>query len=348
MRRALVCFMGIAACADPPPPPAEPLPVLAEVAEAAAPDLVVRWDQLVVFRWPATIERASGIDVEAPCIIEALGDGPRFRRVVVICGAQTLYDSDDARYGGPVEGATLRERIHGDALVHALATDHTAGDVHVNVATREETATIEHTSWLGWSVTLKPIAWTEPRVLDPLLLPGGLQTQATKLYLTSQDPKKTCNADMRMSEAFGAALHCEIDLECDGARMFGGAKSGSCTFENTTITSIEVRDDRDRPAFTWTAATDKATLDDGGHLVRLDGGAGLIGIPECDEYIATYRRCLPHIPEPTRAAFEDAMKKTIEAWQQVAKGPSAGYLGTGCEAARDAMASTLGTYGCTE
>lgn len=37
----------------------------------------------------------------------------------------------------------MRERIHGDALVHELAADLTAGDVRLNVATREETATIE-------------------------------------------------------------------------------------------------------------------------------------------------------------------------------------------------------------
>jgi hypothetical protein len=348
MRRALVGLMGIAACADPPPPPPEPLPVMAEVIEAAAPDLVVRWDQLIVFRWPATIERASGIDVEAPCFIEALGDGPRFRRVVAICGARTLYDTDDTRYGGPVEGATLRERIHGDALVHALAADLTTGDVRLNVATREETATIEHGSWLGWSVTLKPVAWTEPRVLAPLLLPGGLQVHTTKLYLTVHDSKKTCNVDVRLSEAFGATLQCEMDLECDGARLFGGAMSGACTFESSAITSIEVRDDRGRPTFTWTeAGGGKATLDDGGRLVHMEGTSGMIGVPECDEYVATSRRCLPYLPEPTREAFQDAINKTIEAWQEVAKGPSGGYLATACEAARDAMASTFRSYGCT-
>jgi hypothetical protein len=77
------------------------------------------------------------------------------------------------------------------------------------------------------------------------------------------------------------------------------------------------------------------------------GGADKVGIPECDEYIEKYGACIEaKAPEATKAAMQDAFKKTVDTWKQAAAGPGKDALAQGCKAALDAVKKTAAGWGC--
>lgn len=72
-----------------------------------------------------------------------------------------------------------------------------------------------------------------------------------------------------------------------------------------------------------------------------------IGIPECDEYIEKYGRCVQeHMPEAARKTVQDAMNASINAWREAAAGPAKDGLATACKAALDAARQATAGMGC--
>lgn len=73
-----------------------------------------------------------------------------------------------------------------------------------------------------------------------------------------------------------------------------------------------------------------------------------VGVPECDDYIAKYEKCVSSkVPEMARAPMLEAFAKTRAAWKEAAA-TSEGKLGLaeGCKAAAEASKQAVAAYGC--
>ena len=94
-----------------------------------------------------------------------------------------------------------------------------------------------------------------------------------------------------------------------------------------------------------------ATLETPGTM-SVEAGAkgtstGPIGIPECDEYITKYEKCIrAKVPKAARASMLDAMAQSTKAWKEAASGPAREGLATACKAALDAAAAATEAMGC--
>ncbi|MEM6296811.1 MAG: hypothetical protein AAGA54_36430 [Myxococcota bacterium] len=77
-------------------------------------------------------------------------------------------------------------------------------------------------------------------------------------------------------------------------------------------------------------------------------GDAKVGVDVCDEYVAKYAKCIAeHAPEARKKAYEDGLAKTVERWQNQAKGPEKDSLQQACTAALDAVKKTSKNWGCT-
>jgi hypothetical protein len=77
------------------------------------------------------------------------------------------------------------------------------------------------------------------------------------------------------------------------------------------------------------------------------GGGDKIGIPECDEYIEKYTKCIQDkMPEASRQQMKDAMDQSVKAWKEAAAGPAKDGLATSCKAALDAAKQATSSMGC--
>ena len=74
----------------------------------------------------------------------------------------------------------------------------------------------------------------------------------------------------------------------------------------------------------------------------------VVGIPECDEYLFKYRRCIEaKMPEASKSAVMDALDKSVEAWKTVAEGPGRSALAETCKTASQAAKKATEAMGCT-
>jgi len=74
----------------------------------------------------------------------------------------------------------------------------------------------------------------------------------------------------------------------------------------------------------------------------------VVGIPECDEYLFKYRRCIEaKMPEASKSAVMDALDKSVEAWKTVAEGPGRSALAETCKTASEAAKRATEAMGCT-
>ena len=73
-----------------------------------------------------------------------------------------------------------------------------------------------------------------------------------------------------------------------------------------------------------------------------------IGVPECDEYIAKYEKCIgDKVPEMARGALKEAFEKTRTSWKELAANEATkGALGSACKQAMEASKTALAAYGC--
>jgi hypothetical protein len=85
---------------------------------------------------------------------------------------------------------------------------------------------------------------------------------------------------------------------------------------------------------------------DNGKIVT-GGEPGAIGIPECDEYIGKYKRCImDKVPEAARGSMMEAMDMSVLAWKEAASGPAKDGLATACKMALDAAKQATAAMGC--
>ena len=75
--------------------------------------------------------------------------------------------------------------------------------------------------------------------------------------------------------------------------------------------------------------------------------SGPVGIPECDEYITKYKKCIEaKVPEAARESMMDAMDQSVKAWKEAASGPMRKNLGEACKAASEAAEAATEAMGC--
>jgi hypothetical protein len=77
--------------------------------------------------------------------------------------------------------------------------------------------------------------------------------------------------------------------------------------------------------------------------------AASVGVPECDEYLTKYDKCLSEkVPEASRPQLKQSIETMRSAWKQAAANPMAKPgLAEGCKHALDAAKASMGSYGCS-
>ena len=76
--------------------------------------------------------------------------------------------------------------------------------------------------------------------------------------------------------------------------------------------------------------------------------ADSVGVPECDEYLTKYEKCVKDkVPEAARGQLEQSMKTMRDSWKQAAANPAAkAGLATGCKQALETAKTSMASYGC--
>ena len=112
--------------------------------------------------------------------------------------------------------------------------------------------------------------------------------------------------------------------------LFATLALGACSKEKKEETS------------TTTTTTTTTTAD----VKPAEGGA--TGVPECDDYIAKYEKCISDkVPEMARSAMKDAFAKTRDAWKTAASTPEGkSTLAMACKTASEQAKTALSAYGC--
>jgi hypothetical protein len=77
-------------------------------------------------------------------------------------------------------------------------------------------------------------------------------------------------------------------------------------------------------------------------------GGDKVGVPECDEYISKYEKCIgDKVPEAARAQMKSAFDQMKDAWRKAAATPEGKTgLATGCKMAMDAAKKAMAAYKC--
>lgn len=77
------------------------------------------------------------------------------------------------------------------------------------------------------------------------------------------------------------------------------------------------------------------------------GGADEIGVPECDEYITKYLKCIEEkIPDAAKEQTKQAVQQSIDAWKQAAQGPAKDTLAETCKNALETAKKATAAMGC--
>jgi hypothetical protein len=77
--------------------------------------------------------------------------------------------------------------------------------------------------------------------------------------------------------------------------------------------------------------------------------ADSVGVPECDEYLTKYDKCLSEkVPEAARPQLKQSIGMMRNAWKQAASNPAAkAGLAQGCKQALETAKSAMSMYNCT-
>lgn len=65
--------------------------------------------------------------------------------------------------------------------------------------------------------------------------------------------------------------------------------------------------------------------------------ADAVGVPECDEYLTALTACVEKMPPEAKAAMQQGLEKSKEAWRKAAAAGGKDALKPGCQAALDAL-----------
>jgi hypothetical protein len=76
---------------------------------------------------------------------------------------------------------------------------------------------------------------------------------------------------------------------------------------------------------------------------------GEIGVPECDDFLAKYERCIESkVPVERQKAYEDALARTRDTWKGLAANPGARPgLPQACRLVLATVQTTMKSYMCT-
>lgn len=76
-------------------------------------------------------------------------------------------------------------------------------------------------------------------------------------------------------------------------------------------------------------------------------GADAVGVAECDDYLATYERCVAKAPGDRQSTMRENIKRNRTAWRALAADPGARPgLAQSCKLARDSARTVTKSYGC--
>jgi len=75
-----------------------------------------------------------------------------------------------------------------------------------------------------------------------------------------------------------------------------------------------------------------------------DGGGAGVGVPECDDYVEKYTKCIDEkMPEAARETSKKALQTSVDAWKKAAATPAGKEgLAQACKTASDAVKATCG------
>jgi hypothetical protein len=78
-------------------------------------------------------------------------------------------------------------------------------------------------------------------------------------------------------------------------------------------------------------------------------GENSVGVPECDEYLAKYEKCVTEkVPEAARPQLKQSVETMRSSWKQAASNPVAKPgLAQGCKQALETAKTAMGAYGCS-
>jgi hypothetical protein len=81
---------------------------------------------------------------------------------------------------------------------------------------------------------------------------------------------------------------------------------------------------------------------------KAEGGGDKVGVPECDDYISKYEKCIgDKVPEAARAQMKGAFDQMKDAWRKAAATPEGKTgLATGCKMALDGAKKAMAAYKC--
>ena len=76
--------------------------------------------------------------------------------------------------------------------------------------------------------------------------------------------------------------------------------------------------------------------------------ADSVGVPECDEYLTKYEKCIKgNVPETNRAAMEKGITQMRAAWRQAAQTEDGKQnLANACKSALDSAKQAMAAYNC--
>jgi hypothetical protein len=74
-----------------------------------------------------------------------------------------------------------------------------------------------------------------------------------------------------------------------------------------------------------------------------------VGVPECDEFIASYDACVSSkVPEAARAQFKTGMEQWRSSWRKLAENPQTKATLAGvCKQTIESARTSMKSYGCT-
>jgi hypothetical protein len=102
----------------------------------------------------------------------------------------------------------------------------------------------------------------------------------------------------------------------------------------------------DRSAAVETDAKGKAAQNQA-DAKRADG-AGKIGVPECDEFLEKYERCINEkVPEAGKAGAKAAMDALVKSFKDSAAGPGRDQLASTCKSSTDTTKQSMAAMGCS-
>jgi hypothetical protein len=100
----------------------------------------------------------------------------------------------------------------------------------------------------------------------------------------------------------------------------------------------------------WVEYTDKgeALRQVWDHGRRVSGVDWVVGVKECDEYVAKYTRCAEAQTDPTqREQFRESLRYAVQAWRDALATSKPTDVAVQCKAASDSMKQAASSMGCT-